>query len=244
MTLKIISLLGLGVSFLLIAGCNEATDADKILEAQYCLDKALPSTAQLCAAKLAGINSPQAYSIRCSADFVEQGFDDPQRLINAMSYVTGGSTNTPGLLSVLAFTKKPSNSSNASNATNADQTFSFCTSSGQKGLTLIAALAKSATEIAGLANPAASGINFSDPSTFTPTNVQKALTDLALSGTANPVVGSAVQTVYGVTCPSGSQANTDICNQLNSAAATYGVSFTTSTPTQIGNALVNYWKTH
>lgn len=245
MNFKFAVALGLSLNCLFtITGCNEQSDADKVASAQLCLDKATASTAQACAAMLVGIDTPQSYIVRCSADFTEQGFDDASRLVTAINSVTGNSANTPALLSFLAFTKKPSNSNNTTNATNADQTFTYCEKSGQKGLALIASLAKSATQIAGLANSMSSGINFSDPSTFTSSNIQKALTDLASSGTASVPVGQTVQAVYTTTCASGSQANQSICDQLNSAAVSNGINFTTSTPQQIGDALVNYWKTH
>jgi hypothetical protein len=240
--LKISLSLSLGISALFLGGCGKQSEADLLAEAQLCLDKATSSTAQACALKIQALSSAQSYIIRCSADFIEAGFDSPNKLADALNQVSGGGTS--GMLSALAFTTKLSNSTNTTNASNADQTFEFCKKSEQKGLSMIAMLAKTATQIAGLAS--GTGIDFDDPTSFTPTNISAAIADLV--NTANPAaqesVGSTVQAVYSSTCTAGSQANADICNQISAAAAAApgGIDLTTSTPAEIGSALLSYWQ--
>ncbi len=245
--------LSLGVGALFLGGCGKQSEADLLAEAQLCLDKATSSTAQACALKISALSSAQSYIIRCSADFIEEGFDSPDKLANALNQITGGSSNsaTSGMLSALAFTTKLSNSSNSTHASNADQTFDFCKKSEQKGLSMIAMLAKTATQIAGLVDDANLGtIDFTHPETITAGSISTAISDLVnthdtiLQAHAQESVGSAVQTVYSSTCSAGSQANADICNQISAAAAAApgGIDLTTSTPAEIGSALLSYWK--
>jgi hypothetical protein len=247
--LKLSLSLSLGVGALFLGGCGKQSEADMLAEAQLCLDKATSSTAQACALKIQALSSAQSYIIRCSADFIEAGFDSPNKLADALNQVSGGGTS--GMLSALAFTTKLSNSTNATNASNADQTFEFCKKSEQKGLSMIAMLAKTATQIAGLVDDANLGtIDFAHPETINAGSISTAISDLVntsdpvLQAQAQETVGSTVQAVYSSTCTAGSQANADICNQISAAAAAApgGIDLTTSTPAEIGSALLSYWQ--
>lgn len=56
------------LAFLLTA-CEDKKD-DQVNLAQQCLNTATPATVDACVAKVSGLTSPQAYMIRCSADFM------------------------------------------------------------------------------------------------------------------------------------------------------------------------------
>lgn len=239
MKLKITTaLVSLGLGTALLSGCGQQTEADLIAEAQLCLDKATASTAQNCASKIKSLTSQQAYIIRCSADFIEVGFDSPSKLVDALNAMTSSTSGATSLLAALAFTSHPTNGSTIASASqNADQTFTYCQQSGQKGLSMIAMLAKTATQVAGLG-----GISLASQPTAG--QIQTAITALVSSGTADTTVGGAVQAVYSSTCATGSVANQDMCDALASAATSASIDITTATPAQIGSAVLAWWNAH
>src|SRR5262245_51594471 len=83
-------------SLLLFTGCSKETDADKIADAQACLDTATAAEAATCVAKVDGLESPAAYLIRCAGKFVKEGYNDSTKLAAAMSNTSGTDTGSDG----------------------------------------------------------------------------------------------------------------------------------------------------
>jgi len=226
-------LLALSLSSSMLISCSEK-DADKVGEAQLCLDKATQGTANTCMEKIASIDTPAANLLRCSANFIDEGFTQPSRFKSAFDALsTNSSSNTQAFMSVLAFSSK---SSSADNQTYADQTYSYCSKSEAKGFMLLGSMAEAATTLSVLAGSFTSG---TQPSSTDITNAINA----ALGG-GNPAavtaIGAAVTTTYAASCQTGQQANTTLCDQFNTALS--GVD--TSDASAVGNAVLNYWKNH
>ncbi|MFS4459332.1 hypothetical protein [Bdellovibrio sp. HCB2-146] len=232
-------IIALGVLSLGLSGCEE-TDADKIGDAQLCLDKATSATASACLDKIAGIETPAAYVVRCSAGFMEEGFTDAQRLIDAIEQLDAGGDGTTGLMSLMAFKSK---SSGVLNKAFADQVYSDCEKSKQKSLTMMGALAKSATTFAAIAIP---GLNSGTP--VSANDIKDAIDDLlgtnggSYTGDPTPVIqdiGSAVTTTYLTTCTSGSSSTSDLCTEMTNAINSAGVDI--NDPESVGNKILELW---
>lgn len=212
---------------LIIAGttslisCTKSTDLDSIGDAQYCMDTATAATVQTCVDKVAGIETPGAYVIRCSAKFIQNGFGSSQQIVDMFENLNASGSSALGFLGALNF----------GDATAANEAFDSCIKTNQKGLTMLSAMAKSATAIASIAG----SINAS-----TPEDILAAI-ETILDGTTPEVaaetIGSAVTAIYASTCQSGSPANADLCTQMDEAYATAG----TTDPTAIGLALLAAW---
>jgi len=227
----------------LLTGCEaEQTEKDMIAEAQFCLDKAEDSSsAQACMSKISGLTSPQAYTLRCAADFIGAGITSPQNLSEALTAINEGA----GATSMLAALSFPSVSA-------VNSAFNNCNLSGNAGLKLIAAMSKSATTLANL------GLGSCTPGDLTTcdaaaieqsiTNLYNDLTSGSPSASAQEQVTdivTSIQTVYNSTCGTNSGLNGDICTQINSAVASSGYNISTANPAElvdIGIALLNEWK--
>lgn len=234
MTLAIASL-----SMTLLAGCSTSTDADKIGDAQYCLDD-LPisfasqaertASVNACLDKLGSVSSKQASLIRCSANFLIEGFGDPSKLVNALEKVNngGGGNATVGMMSVLAFSSK---STATENAAFAQQTLSYCQEAGNPGFVLVASFSNIASALA-KAGEALGGVNLNDGLS------QQELTTILESAQSMPdeVIGSTAIAAYQTSCAAGSQSNEALCSQLSQSLAN------NTDPSAIGAALRDQWK--
>lgn len=219
----------------LLTGCEaEQTEKDMLAEAQFCLDKATNSTsANACMSKIEGLTSTQAYGLRCAAGFISSGTTSPANLSQALNSLQDGGS-TAGVLGVLAFDSQSL----------ADSTFNNCNLSKDTGLSLIAAMAKTATVLN----------NFASGSGSLEAQFQTAITTVLnnLNGTPSQQtqaiaslnnIGGAIQSVYTTTCGGTTVVNTEICGSINGAiAAVPSVNINTSTPQQIGDALLKYWQ--
>jgi hypothetical protein len=117
--------------------------------------------------------------------------------------------------------------------------FERCSASKQKGLMLISGVSKMATDILSLSTASTSpngDLVFSDD----PAEMLAAIDEILTNGGAGQleVVGTTLQVVYNSSCKSGSQANKDICGELDSALASVNL----QDPVAIGNAILDYWK--
>ena len=122
--MKKISLAMAALAFLL-TGCESKQD-DQIYSAQMCLNTATPATAATCAAKVDGINTSQAYMIRCSVDFMVANITT-ETIIDALDQLdenpdpTANATIT--LFKFFTF----------ANETDADTAVSHCRATGSEG---------------------------------------------------------------------------------------------------------------
>ena len=216
-----------------LAGCEDPSTADKVADAQLCMDNATDATsANACVAKIADITTPEAYTLRCAAGFIGAGLTSPTNLSNALNAIKDNGS-TASMLAYLDF----------GDTTTAATVFSNCQASNDQGLMLIAAMAKTATAVASYI-PNGSTVDV----TAVTNAINTLLTDLSGSGATQAAaqaqvdaIGSTIQAVYSVTCGT-SNANTSICNSINDGAASLNVDISTATAQDIGNALLEYWK--
>lgn len=215
------------------------SDADKVGEAQLCLDKATKGTAAACLEKIEGIDSPGAHTMRCSAGFIDEGFTEPTRLKNALkalSEKSGGDTNTLEFLAYIAFSSKGAGAGNAAaNKAFAAATYDSCVKSKAKGLTLLGSMAMTATTLASVAGGITEGSG---------TDIKQAITDLiaANDDASKSAIGSAVISTYETSCSGTAPANQGLCDQLNSYLAGAGGAVDLSDPLTVGNAILDKWK--
>jgi len=221
-----------------LVSCGEK-DADKIGKAQLCLDKATQGTAAECKAMVDGIETSGAYSIRCSANFINEGFTAPARFKQAFdAFDTNSNNNTETFMSVMTF--KNSGTTMDQNMTVASETNDYCSKTGSKGLRFLGMMAFSSTTMAKAAYDLTSGTSGTTPDA---TQINAALTDLKNNPTSgsNPAkiaaIGTVVSSTYTATCQSGSSANQSICDQLDDALK--GVDI--NDPAAVGAAVISKW---
>ncbi|MGZ3770207.1 MAG: hypothetical protein ACXVCP_17430 [Bdellovibrio sp.] len=218
----------------ILSGCAQQSEKDMLAEAQFCLDKATnASSVNTCMAKIDGLTSEQSYSLRCAGGFVSAGITSPANLATAMNSMKQNAS-TASVLGVLAF----------DNQTLMDSTFDNCSKSGDAGLKLVAAMSKTATVIYQLTN--ASG-TIEQQMTNAITSIITNLTSNNAAAQAAAVasatqIGGAIQTVYQASCSLNS-VNTQMCGSISGAlAAAPSINISTSSPQDIGAALLNYWQ--
>ncbi|MFV3408446.1 hypothetical protein ACNH6C_07550 [Bdellovibrio bacteriovorus] len=235
----------LGLSAAILTGCEgEQTEKDMIAEAQFCLDEARDAaSANACMSKINGITSPNAYTLRCAAGFISSGITSAANLSQALTAISEDGSAT-GMLTALNF----------GDVSLVNSTASYCSQSGQKGLALIGAMAKSATALANAADLLGGlGSCGGDIASCDTAAIESAITGLiaSISDTNDPdydlavetvsSIGSSIQTVYSVTCSGTNNANSDICGDINQAAATAGINMATADIAAIGQALLAQW---
>jgi hypothetical protein len=217
----------------LLVSCGPK-EADKVGEAQLCIDSAKQGEAAACLEKIEGIESAAANTLRCSAGFIDEGFTQPARFKSAFEQLSNGSGSaTEGFLSVLSFQSKATSDLNLQSAT---ETYGYCVKSGAKGFMLLGSMANTATNLA----------KFAGSITPDATSITNAINDLVADPTnpANaPVVaaiGAAISTTYAASCQTGQKADTSLCEQLDSALAGKNLADNSA----IGLLVLDYWKNH
>lgn len=221
MKLKTLGLLGaLVLSGGFLTACEKSED-DSINQAQACLDKAVDATtADACAAKVAGVSGSRAAIIRCSASFIGQGFttQSPKFLnaFNALKNKESGTNSTISMVTYLAFS--------GTSLTNAQELANYavanCNETGIGGMIMFANMAKLATDLKKAAN-----------------NPNPTATDLqnAVSGLTDQQAGEVAKSVADNYCRDSSTHDAEFCGQFN--GATNDSSLTTE---QIGAKLKLY----
>jgi hypothetical protein len=218
-----------GSLLVLTLGCAE-TDSDKLGDAQFCLDEVpvslsdaqeRASRVNACLSKLGSVSSKEASLIRCSANFLIEGFGSPQKLTSAMEELnTGGGSGTVAMMNVLKFSSQASADANSEFA---EQTFNHCQAAGNPGYVLIASFARIATTLSKVAGILNGGLDDGEVS--------------SLLATESPqIIGETAIVAYQASCSEGENANTELCTQLG-AAIQGGAS-----SAEIGTALLNGWK--
>lgn len=236
----------LGLSAALLTGCEaEQTEKDMIAEAQFCMDEARDAaSANACVSKISGLTSQQAYTLRCAAGFISAQVTSAENLSKALDAMSDEGAGAASMLSILNFGSKDL----------AEYTFNACNKSGQKGLSLIGAMAKSAT-VLGNAVPGLSSCA-TDPASCNTEQIESAITaivddlskelsdpaayDAAVQNASD--IAETIQTVYSTTCSGTSSANSSICGDINEALTTSGVDINTTNLADLGKALLDQWK--
>lgn len=213
---------------ILLAACGGAKTADKISDAQNCLDQSAPSGAAVCVAKVDGIDSPGADLIRCVGKFVKEGFNDPTKLSTAMSGLSAGGNGAAGSTAMMAALAFSSEATANLNSQSSQDALTFCNRSKSKGLILLSGLAQTSTTLAALG-----AIN---PATMTGAQLTSLMTTLASNPAAQTAVGSAVVSMYTSNCTPGATTTGNYCTQFQSVIAT--IPGGTSDPASIGNKIM------
>lgn len=207
-------------------------DADKVGEAQLCLDDATQGTAAACMEKIAGVETSGAYALRCSANFIDEGFTQPARFKQAFdAFDTNSSNNTEAFMSVITFKSKADIDANLAFA---NQTFEYCNKSGAKGLMLLGTMASTSTTLAKVADTlAGSG---TQPTAEQINDALESLTGGGGDPATIAAIGTVVSATYESSCGNGST-NQSICDQLNEAL----VGVDTTDPAAVGAAVIAKW---
>lgn len=224
-------------SVLSLTSCGEK-DKDKLGDAQSCLDKALPSEAKNCVAKIQDNQSEGANTLRCAAYFIAEGFDQPEKYVDALSQIkkqpTGCSScsSTMGVVDVLSFAGAGTATTDAidTNLVNSEQALEYCSNSGNKSYTLIATLARFSTIIS---------MTYAKLSN---TNIEDAITSILNGdGTASAAdLGAIVSATHIVTCSDTQSADSStktICAELSTA-----LDAGSGSNEDVGNCLLEKWK--
>jgi hypothetical protein len=227
-------LLGL-VSTLVLSGCESEEDR-KVAAAQECLDQATTEAqANICVEKVSGLTSSYSYLIRCSANFIAQGFTG-NNIASAFDGITnqdngGGDANnsTTVLMTYLVFDPDKPNHT-------IDKTIENCEKSGVESMMRLSTVASLATKIADLGSVL-------DNFPTDPTQAQQAIQDAIDNLAATPVnpdeIGAIAEQAADSFCSEGSSyKGTEICTTLEGAISGGG-----GDQAQIGQALLDLLKT-
>lgn len=228
--------LTIGLLGLIAAACGKK-DADKIGEAQSCLDGATAATALACTEKIDGLESAAAYVIRCQAMFIAEGFDSPERLNRAYQQMSTSGTGSAGAnssiaaMTALAFVNGVDATANQ---TNANKALEHCKKSESKGLILLSGIANMATNMISLAT-LASQCTIADPEHPTSAEMTCALGAAEGNVVAETAVGEAAAAAYNANCAAGQTSNQQFCTQFQEAVTASGG---TTNSAELGAALI------
>lgn len=220
-----------------LISCGGIKEADKIANAQSCIDNATSTTVNQCVTKVEGIETKSAYLIRCIAKFIEEGFNESTRLSQVFQQIgsTSGASQGIQVMAVLGFKNGSSSSVNKQNAADAA---TYCQRSESKGLIMLSSLASTATAISSFAND--SGI--SQCTTLDATCLTNALNSSAVK--SNPetqaAVGNAAIAAYNSNCTGGKTTSGSFCQQFGSAINQAGG---TSSASSVGSQIMTCYST-
>ena len=206
--------------FVSLTAC-ETPDDDSIAQAQACLDGAsAPSSANVCLAKISGLNSPRANRVRCGIYFVQGGINNA-KLVTAYQATknAGSASETAEMMRNLVL-------SNTENANIKTDLKTACTNSGMAGLKRLGDLIYAATEIATLGG-ADTGCA-SNPATC---NWSGNLGSFDPTSAAGQAVGQTIIDMANTTCNSSQVNPPGYCTQVNTAVQGG------ATPTQVATCL-------
>ncbi|MBX3016771.1 MAG: hypothetical protein KF767_02690 [Bdellovibrionaceae bacterium] len=211
-----------------LAACAPS-NADKVADAQDCLDRATSDTALACLSKVDGVETAGAELVRCSAYFIDQGFSDPGRLSRVSEELKkdgnngGGGSSTIAVLSFMAFSA--SKYDKTTNLNFSETAFASCQGSSSKGMIYLSSMTRIATVALGL-------VTLYDPTTGTPPTESQIREGLCTNATpaSRAVIGSATRAAYEQNCK-GKENPDPVCKEY--AAAVGGG----TTDEQIGSQL-------
>ncbi len=133
------------LSSLILVGCEKGDD-DRLAQAQACLDRATQATVAECENMVSGITGASAAFIRCSANFITQGFTGARfaSAFQALKETQTGVNSTVAMMSYLVFTVGADDDARADYAT---LTVGNCNATGMAGMIMFASFARTATEL-------------------------------------------------------------------------------------------------
>ncbi len=195
--------------------CKES-DTSKLQDSQLCLNTATNATAMACVENISGDLSPIAYSLRCSAIFISQGFGSAVNFVDALKSINEpanctGCSPTVNALNSFKFTSAGVSSSIDRDANNAAAASAFtqCSQADAKIYTQIASLFRLGT----LTSMLAYSISLGAP--YTQDDLVAQIQNLTPAD-----VGAIVTVTYSATCQNlenASDATKTYCAQLKTA---------------------------
>jgi hypothetical protein len=215
----------------LLFSCSK-TSTNDLHDVQLCLNKADASTAMGCVDKISGDSSPIAYSLRCTAIFITQGYGSAASFVTALDHLGSGTSgcggscsSTVSAITALTFTAAGVSSADqrTANINAANEAFTQCSQADAKIYTQIASLFKLGTLASMTAYVATGG------TAPTETDVKNAISSLD-----DATVGNLVTVTYTATCQdteNASDSTKEYCAQLKTALDAG------STESQIGSCL-------
>ena len=231
----------LGSCFLMNVSCSSAGDIDKIGDAQECLDKfAREGEGSLdeCEAKVSGVTSAGAYSIRCAAGYIREGFT-AQGLIDAFAEietVSGG--NVANFLQRMTFNGAGNTGAAAveANYEKAQTVYGYCAESLGKGVTVLATFSFLVNAIFNYeCNGGVGSCDVTDTTAFS-LGMAAAFADATARGvTLNTDIGTVVVNTRTVSCSNGTT-NETLCGFMDRAVSDAGG---TSNKEAVGRAFLN-----
>ena len=159
------------VSLMMLGSCSKTSEI-RMSEAQVCLDKAQPSDAQDCISDITDLLTPEAYALRCAADFSEQGFNNPEKLVDmfdAMAATSAQGQSNPmySMMGFLTF----------SSTDKANQAVSDCSKADSPTLINLSNMARVSTSISAV-SPTITNL-LQQGQTPTAADVEQAVEDLS-----------------------------------------------------------------
>lgn len=232
-------LLLIGLCGALVA-CGGEKDADKLGDAQLCLDRLETNNAakiKECLEPISGLNSTAASALRCTAGFMREDLANGERILKGFEARDNNpnSDGTKALMDVLSFTSTGNISTDFENV---ESTYDHCFAAGSKGATLLASfsyLGMSLVNYFSNAGACSSAPTNSGTYGFEIYDVSNCINGLNASHlvaianlvdpNTNDTAAAAVQAGIGqvtiqtarLACPKGGNANKDLCKIFTKA---------------------------
>ena len=221
-----------------LVACGKEKDADKVGNAQLCLDKlgysSSPSEVSDCVSKADGVETAAAYGIRCAGSFMKEGFLNPNKIISAMNQLNGAAGGTTNFMSLITFT---SAGAIATDTTNSSSAFDYCLRGQGKGSTLLASFGFMAMSLYSFmrakgavcsGTPAATGYDFVGCGTSFVTSQPLAAIQLGNASSVDPAtitiqrsLGAVLISTSNISC-TGTSANTTLCSTISTSISEAG----------------------
>ena len=127
-----------------MTSCSKKTDAlDLVIEAQECLDKFSQEGGDInaCEQKVEGIETPAAYSIRCSIGYLREGLTTSALIAAFSNLETPTDASVRAFLNLISFNEAGTGNTTLvrANTDAASNSFRVCSNSEAKGATIVAA---------------------------------------------------------------------------------------------------------
>ncbi|RYZ87253.1 MAG: hypothetical protein EOP06_12980 [Proteobacteria bacterium] len=222
-----LSLLGLSaLTLTALSGCETGEDRS-LASAQSCLDGARnASDANRCIEMVQGLTTPDSYLIRCSANFVAQGFSG-QKIADVLQSLSNNSSSTADpMVTLMAYIKFDDTVGPLHTAAATEKN---CELSGVRSMLRLAAAANLATTVQNIVNDlvANSGVVLTGQLTGDPVADMQVIVDTlsgqtGMSGNLSEEqaesIGAIAITANGAFCNAGSAYSTEeICKNLGNA---------------------------
>jgi hypothetical protein len=205
----LVSVLAVVLSTALLSGC-ETEEKNLLAQAQACINDARPGNVGQCRQYLNNLSNEKSYLLRCSIDFIEQGFTAKAMGKAFQAIAQSGSSQTATFMGFMAF----------SSTAAADQTYANCSKSGEGSYIVIASIAQVSTLAASVSGQLA---NINRESGI---DLTSGINTLIGDTTTHLTVGNAVRNAYSAACNTPANAGSPMCEKIVKAIDTGGTATT------------------